>query len=110
MTDLLLLVPTILAATEGGEDEGGSFLVTPGLGLMVWTLLAFAALLFILRKLAFPKIAENLDKRQAAIEESIDHAERTKREADQLLAEYRQRLTEAVAFYTFIFGLIAFFL
>src|SRR3712207_7360203 len=62
---------------------------------MVWTLIAFAALLFILRKLAFPKIAENLDKRQRAIEESIDTAERTKTEAEQILAEYRQRLHDA---------------
>jgi F-type H+-transporting ATPase subunit b len=87
----------VLAAAEGGGEEsgGGSFLVEPGWGLMVWTLLAFGALLLILRKLAFPKIAENLDKRQRAIEESIDTAERTKREAEEILAEYRQRLTEA---------------
>src|SRR3712207_5996988 len=62
---------------------------------MVWTLVAFGVLLLLLRKLAFPRIAENLDKRQQAIEESIETAERTKREADELLAEYRQRLTDA---------------
>ena len=90
------LVPFILAATEGGgEEEGGSFLVEPGLGLMVWTLIAFGVLLLLLRKLAFPRIAENLDKRQRAIEESIDTAERTKTEAEQILAEYRHRLQEA---------------
>ena len=93
MTTLLQFIP-VLAAESGGE-EGGSFLVTPGLGLMVWTLIAFGVLLLILRKLAFPKIGENLDKRQRAIEESIDHAEQTKQEADKILAEYRQRLTDA---------------
>jgi F-type H+-transporting ATPase subunit b len=62
---------------------------------MVWTILAFLALLFILRKLAFPRIAANLDRRQRAIEESIDTAERTRTEAEQILAEYRQRLQEA---------------
>lgn len=85
----------ILAAETAGEDEGGSFLVTPGLGLMVWTLLVFGLTLYILWKLAFPRIAEALDKRQQAIEESIDYAERTKTEADEILAEYRQRLAEA---------------
>jgi F-type H+-transporting ATPase subunit b len=85
------LVP-ILAAEESG---GGSFLVEPGLGLMVWTLVAFGITLWVLSKLAFPRIGEALDKRQRAIEESIDSAERTKREADQLLAEYRERLGEA---------------
>jgi F-type H+-transporting ATPase subunit b len=89
------LVPFILAASEGGEEEGGSFLVQPGIGLMVWTLVCFGILLLLLRKLAFPRIAENLDKRQKAIEESIDTAERTRTEADQILAEYRQRLQEA---------------
>ena len=39
---------------------------------MIWTLLAFGVTLFVLRKLAFPRIAEALDKRQQAIEESID--------------------------------------
>jgi F-type H+-transporting ATPase subunit b len=89
----LLNIP-ILAAAEGGE-EGGSFLVEPGLGLMIWTLIAFGITLWVLAKLAFPRIGAALDKRQRAIEESIEAAERTKREADELLAEYRQRLADA---------------
>jgi F-type H+-transporting ATPase subunit b len=87
----------ILAAetAAGGEDEGGSFLVSPGVGLMLWTLLVFGLSLLLLSKLAFPRIAEALDKRQRAIEEAIDTSERTKREAEQLLAEYRERLKAA---------------
>jgi F-type H+-transporting ATPase subunit b len=87
---------TVLAVTEGAEeDEGGSFLVSPDVGLMIWTLLVFVVAMAILSKLAFPRIAEALDKRQHAIEESIDTAARTKAEADELLAEYRERLKEA---------------
>src|ERR671915_1128040 len=87
---------TLVFATEaGGEDEGGSFLVEPGIGLMVWTLVLFGVSLFILWKVAFPRIAEALDRRQKAIEDSIDTAERTRKEADELLAEYRERLTAA---------------
>src|SRR4051812_30896859 len=74
---------------------GGSFLVSPGLGLMIWTLLAFGATVYILNKLAFPRIVEALDKRRLAIEESIESAQRTKTEADELLEEYRARLKEA---------------
>jgi F-type H+-transporting ATPase subunit b len=87
----------LLIAQEGGGEEGGggSFLVEPSLGLMIWTLVAFGATLYLLNKYAFPRIAEALDRRRAAIEESIDHAERTKREADELLEEYRARLREA---------------
>jgi F-type H+-transporting ATPase subunit b len=89
------VVPILAAAEGGGEEEGGNFLVTPELGLMLWTLAAFGITMFVLYKLAFPKIAEALDKRQRAIEESIDTAERTKTEAEELLAEYRERLKEA---------------
>ena len=86
-------MPTVLAAAE----ESGNFLVSPSVGLMVWLLLAFGITLLILRKFAFPAIGDALDKRQRAIEESIDAAERTRTEADALLADYRQRLTDARA-------------
>jgi F-type H+-transporting ATPase subunit b len=73
----------------------GSFLVQPGIGLMVWTLVIFVTAFWILRKYAFPRIAEALDKRQHMIEDSIDDAAKTREEAKELLAEYRERLTEA---------------
>jgi F-type H+-transporting ATPase subunit b len=94
---LATLTDTLVFAAEAGgeEDEGGSFLVSPDVGLMVWTLVLFGVSLFILWKVAFPRIAEALDRRQKAIEDSIDTAERIRREADELLKEYRERLTAA---------------
>src|SRR5215213_2494846 len=94
---MLATFVNVFAATEGGESGGdsGSFLVSPDVGLMIWTLVVFGISLFVLAKLAFPRIAEALDKRQQAIEESIETAERTRTEADALLAEYRERLAEA---------------
>ena len=83
----------LLAATE--EEGGGSFLVSPNVGLMIWTLLAFGTTLYLLNKLAFPRIAEALDRRRQAIEDSIASAERSRAEADELLEEYRARLREA---------------
>jgi F-type H+-transporting ATPase subunit b len=86
----------VLAATEAGaEEEGGSFLVSPNVGLMIWTLIAFGVSLLILRKFAFPLIGDALDRRRKTIEESLEAATRTKQEADQLLEEYRARLKEA---------------
>jgi F-type H+-transporting ATPase subunit b len=76
-------------------SSGGNFLVTPNVGLMIWTLIAFALTLYLLNKLAFPRIAEALDKRRRLIEESIEHAEQTRVEADKMLEEYRARLKEA---------------
>jgi len=93
-----LIVALPLATEEGGaaaKEEGGSFLVSPNLGLMIWTLLVFTISLYVLKKVVFPRIQEMLDKRQHAIDESIDAAERTRKEAEELLAEYRERLSEA---------------
>ena len=85
----------ILLAAAKEESGGGSFLVSPSLGLMIWTLLAFGITLYLLNKLAFPRIAAALDRRRVAIEESIEAANRAKREADETLEEYRARLREA---------------
>ncbi|MFL5848070.1 MAG: F0F1 ATP synthase subunit B [Solirubrobacteraceae bacterium] len=76
-------------------ESGGNFLVSPSVGLMIWTLAAFFITYLLLRKLAFPRIQEALERRQKTIDESIDAAERTRREADELLGEYRERLKEA---------------
>jgi F-type H+-transporting ATPase subunit b len=75
--------------------SSGSWLITPDVGIMFWTLLVFGISLYILNKAVFPRIRDALDKRQALIEGSIDAAEKTRTEADEILAEYRERLQEA---------------
>jgi len=87
-------VPFILAA-EAAEEESSNFLVSPNVGLMIWTLLAFLIAMLVLRKYAWPAITDALDKRQHAIVESIETAEKTRTEAQGLLQEYRERLREA---------------
>jgi F-type H+-transporting ATPase subunit b len=75
--------------------SSGSFLVSPGVGLMIWTLVLFIVTMWVLSRIAFPRIQEALDRRANAIRESIEAADRQRKEADQLLEEYRQRLKEA---------------
>jgi F-type H+-transporting ATPase subunit b len=75
--------------------SSSSFLVQPGIGLMLWVLVVFGISMWLLAKFVFPRISEALEKRQAAIEESIDSAQRTREEAEKPLAEYRERLHEA---------------
>lgn len=82
-------------AAETTSEGGGSFLVEPGLGLMIWTVLAFLFTMFVLSKLAFPRIKEAITERANKISNEIEAAERQRAEADELLAEYRQRLKEA---------------
>ena len=90
LANIAVLVP--LAAEE---DSGGSFLVSPGLGLMIWTLVLFLIVMYVLSKAAFPRIQEALEKRANAVRDEIETAKKQREEADELLKEYRQRLTEA---------------
>jgi F-type H+-transporting ATPase subunit b len=75
--------------------DSGSWLITPDVGIMFWTLLVFGISLYILNKAVFPRIRDALDARQRVIEESIDTAAQIKTEADAVLVEYRERLKEA---------------
>ena len=86
----------LLASTAAGSgEESSTWLITPNVGMTIWTLTAFTVSLIILTKAVFPKIREALEKRVNATAESIDAADRTRREADALLVEYRERLQEA---------------
>jgi F-type H+-transporting ATPase subunit b len=92
--DALATIATFLPVAAE-EEGGGSFLVSPSLGLMIWTLLLFGITMYVLSKVAFPKIGEALEKRANAIRENIEASEHQREEADKLLEEYRQRLKEA---------------
>jgi F-type H+-transporting ATPase subunit b len=89
------MLAIVMPLAQAAEEESSNFLVSPDVGLMIWTLIAFLVALFVLRKYAWPAITEALEKRQHMIEESIDTAERARTEAAELLEEYRGRLREA---------------
>jgi F-type H+-transporting ATPase subunit b len=76
-------------------SSSGSFLISPNVGLMIWTLVVFVISMYILSKIAFPRIQAALDRRAATIQESIDSQERLKADAEQVLAEYREQLAQA---------------
>jgi F-type H+-transporting ATPase subunit b len=76
-------------------SSSGSFLISPNVGLMIWTLVVFAISVFILNRSVYPRIRDALDRRQHAIEESIDSQERLRAEAEQVLSEYRDQLAQA---------------
>jgi F-type H+-transporting ATPase subunit b len=88
-------VITAVLPVAAEEDSGGSFLVQPGIGLMIWTLLAFGITMWVLGRFAFPKISEALEERAEKINKNIEESERQRQEADEILAEYRERLKEA---------------
>ena len=87
----------MLSAPSIPLASSGSFLISPNVGLMVWTIVVFLISLFILRKWVFPLIGEALDKRAKTIEGDIDSAAELRVQADKVLEEYRERLKEARA-------------
>jgi F-type H+-transporting ATPase subunit b len=75
--------------------SSGSFLITPNVGLMIWVLVVFLIVAFLLKRYVFPSIGKVLDDRATSINGEIDSATQLREEADQVLKEYQQRLTEA---------------
>lgn len=82
-----------LLAEAGSDDK--ILLVKPSPGLMIWTLVTFLLVLFLLRRLAFGKIAEALEARRQAVEANIQAAEDARTEAQKLLEDYKVQLAQA---------------
>lgn len=70
-------------------------LLTPELGLFVWTLVAFLAVFFILKKFAWKPILKTLAERETGIAESIASAERMKKEMGMMQAENEKLMAQA---------------
>ena len=70
-------------------------LLLPGIGLLFWTLLAFAAVFFLLRKYAWKIIIDSLNEREKGIADSLDTAKKVKAEMAQLKNENEALLAKA---------------
>jgi F-type H+-transporting ATPase subunit b len=70
-------------------------LVTPNLGLVFWTTLCFAILLFILAKFAWKPILASISEREQSIESALSMAEAAKEEMARLTSENDALLKQA---------------
>lgn len=70
-------------------------LVTPELGLIVWTTLVFCILFFLLAKFAWRPILKAVKDREASIEEALNAAENAKEEMATMKADNEKLLNEA---------------
>ena len=62
---------------------------------IVFTVINLLVLYFILRKLLFGRVNAVLEQRAARVKETIDSAEASKSQAEELRAEYEDKLTDA---------------
>jgi F-type H+-transporting ATPase subunit b len=67
----------------------------PNTSLIFWEVITFLILLALLIRYVYPPIRDQIQQRQTQIEEAIDEAEQTRKEARELLAEYRRQIDEA---------------
>ena len=70
-------------------------LITPGIGLIFWTTLAFLVVLFLLKKMAWKPIMDAIHKREESIEQALKTAEHAKMEMAALKASNEKALKEA---------------
>lgn len=70
-------------------------LLTPELGLFVWTLVAFLIVFFILRKFAWGPILKSLSERETGIAASIEAADRVRKEMAQMQSENEKLMMQA---------------
>jgi F-type H+-transporting ATPase subunit b len=70
-------------------------LLTPEIGLLLWTLVAFLIVAVILAKKAWPAIMKGLRDRENSITDSLATAERVKAEMAQLQSENEALLAKA---------------
>lgn len=72
-------------------------LITPGLGLVFWSLITFFILLVVLRKFAWKPILGAVDERENGIKNALEAADKARREMENLKADNERILNEARA-------------
>jgi F-type H+-transporting ATPase subunit b len=70
-------------------------LISPGLGLVVWSTLSFLVVLFLLTKFAWKPILNSIKERESSIEEALSSAEKAKNEMAALKADNEKLLQQA---------------
>ena len=70
-------------------------LLTPAIGLLFWTLIAFLIAFFILKKFAWPMIINSLNEREQSIADSLSTAEKVKLEMAQMKSENEALMIKA---------------
>ncbi|WP_299393530.1 F0F1 ATP synthase subunit B [uncultured Gelidibacter sp.] len=72
-------------------------LITPGLGLVFWSVITFLILLLVLKKFAWKPILGAVDERETGIKNALEAADKARKEMENLKADNERILNEARA-------------
>ena len=93
------MISDLVVLAAGGEEalplEEEPNILMPALYDIVWSLIAFAILLFVFWKFVLPMVKKVLEERTEKIEGGIERAEAAQREAKEALDKYNEQLAEA---------------
>ena len=92
---LQLMVLSVCTVAYGAAEQAEAEMPSPFSGTFsdaIWTIITFLVLLAVLWKLAWKPILAGLTSRAEHIEKQISDADNTRKEAEQVLAEYKSKL------------------
>jgi F-type H+-transporting ATPase subunit b len=89
----MTVLAVVLAAEAGGGIKKSP--IWPATNEIVWGSISFLILFVLLAKLAYPQLKASLDARAEKIRRTLDEAESTRGEAQEILEEYRSQLADA---------------
>lgn len=84
-----------LAQQEHGEGAAGGALFDINVGLSLWTVVVFLALLLVLWRYAWGPILGAVEAREDRIQGALDESARQREEAAALLEEHKRQLADA---------------
>jgi F-type H+-transporting ATPase subunit b len=87
----------VRAAEGGAESSGGMPQLDFGTyaGQLFWLFVSFIVLYLLMARVGLPRMASVLEERRLTIDTDLQSAEDAKREADKVMATYREALGEA---------------
>src|SRR2546425_7129795 len=91
-TWLVLLGVAGTAVPARAEEGGGGGPLSVDGGLVIWTLVVFAMLLYVLRRSAWPVLLAAVREREQRLERQLAEAEKQRQEAAALLEEQKRLL------------------
>lgn len=75
------------------EEKPSLLSVNPG--LIIWQIFIFLILLVILKKVAWTPLLTALHSREQSIQNSLDHAEKLQKDAEELVNQHKKNLADA---------------
>src|SRR5919204_3811187 len=89
-----LLRAAVLAAPPHGGGGGGG-LADVNLGLTIWTVVLFILFAFVLTKLGWRPLLNQIEERERTIRAAVQSAHQAQAEAQALVAQHKEMLREA---------------